>query len=144
MTGIDTRDLVGAELAFVYGPLSFQSEYYVNYINRITGADCKAQGAYAYVSYFLTGENRPYDRTRGIFGRVKPYENFFRVRDENGVVPETQTQTQETPADATTVRSIALAAAASSRPHATARSRSPSTSGPPVRRTRKLCEPSTA
>jgi len=86
MNHIDTRDLVGAELAFVYGPLSFQSEYYVNYINRLTGADCKTQGAYAYVSYFLTGEHRPYDRTRGYFGRVKPYENFFRVRDENGCV----------------------------------------------------------
>ena len=70
----------------MYGPLSFQSEYYLNYIDRTDHANAKTQGAYAYVSYFLTGENRPYDRSRGVFGRVKPFENFFRVRDENGNV----------------------------------------------------------
>lgn len=83
---VTARDLIGAELAFVYGPLSFQSEYYVNYIARSAHADCKTQGAYAYVSYFLTGENRVYDRHKGCFARVKPFENFFRVRDENCTV----------------------------------------------------------
>jgi phosphate-selective porin OprO/OprP len=83
---IDTRDEIGAELAGVYGPLSMQAEYYVNYINRTQHVDCKTQGAYVYVSYFLTGESRPYDRKRGVFGRVKPFENFFRVRDEGGNV----------------------------------------------------------
>lgn len=86
MTDVASREEVGAELASVYGPLSFQSEVYVNYIDRLAHADSKTTGAYAYVSYFLTGENRPYDRKRGVFGRVKPFENFFRVRDENGNV----------------------------------------------------------
>jgi len=86
LTDVDTRDEFGFELASVYGPLSFQSEVYVNYINRMEHADAKTRGCYAYVSYFLTGESRPYDRARGIFGRVKPFENFFRVRDENGNV----------------------------------------------------------
>lgn len=80
------RELIGTELAFVYGPFSFQTEYYVNFIDRSDHADCKTQGAYAYVSYFLTGEHRPYDRKKGVFSRVKPYENFFRVRDENCTV----------------------------------------------------------
>jgi phosphate-selective porin OprO/OprP len=86
LSDVDTREEIGVELATVYGPFSFQSEYYVNYINRMEHVDCKTQGAYAYVSYFLTGENRPYDRKRGVFGRVKPYENFFRVRDQGGNV----------------------------------------------------------
>jgi phosphate-selective porin OprO/OprP len=85
LNNVDYRNEICAETAMVYGPFSVQSEYYVNYIDR-TGsyADCKVQGAYAYVSYFLTGENRPYDRKRGVFGRVKPIENFFRVRGEDG------------------------------------------------------------
>ena len=33
------------------------------------------------MSYFLTGENRVYDRNMGCWTRVKPFENFFRVRD---------------------------------------------------------------
>jgi len=86
LTDVSARNEIGTELASVYGPLSFQSEYYVNYIDRTEHADCKTQGAYAYVSYFLTGEHRAYDRKRGYFARVKPNENFFRVRDENGNV----------------------------------------------------------
>lgn len=86
MTDVSARNEVCAELASVYGPLSFQSELYLNYIDRTANPDCKTTGGYAYVSYFLTGENRPYDRKRGVFGRVKPIENFFRVRDENGNV----------------------------------------------------------
>jgi phosphate-selective porin OprO and OprP len=83
LTDVQDRHEIGVELANVYGPLSIQAEYYVNFIERTSYADCDAQGAYACVSYFLTGENRPYKRSRGVFERVRPYENFFRVRDEN-------------------------------------------------------------
>jgi phosphate-selective porin OprO and OprP len=37
-------------------------------------------------SYFLTGEHRPYIRKEGLIGRVIPFENFFRVRTEDGCV----------------------------------------------------------
>jgi phosphate-selective porin OprO and OprP len=86
LTDVAARDEIGAELAAVYGPLSIQSELYVNYIDRTAHPDCKTTGAYAYVSYFLTGESRPYDRARGVFTRVRPFENFFRVRDVDGNV----------------------------------------------------------
>jgi phosphate-selective porin OprO/OprP len=79
--------MLGLETAFVYGPLSVQSEAYVNYIDRLGASpNAKTAGGYVYFSYFLTGENRPYNRKTGTFDRVKPYENFFRVRDEDGNV----------------------------------------------------------
>ena len=38
------------------------------------------------LGYFLTGESRGYDKRMGKYDRVKPLENFFLVRDENGRV----------------------------------------------------------
>ncbi len=86
LTDINTRNMLGAELAFVYGPFSMQSEYYINWLDRSIAPDSKTTGAYVLFSYFLTGEHRPYNRASGTFERVKPFENFFRVRDENGYV----------------------------------------------------------
>lgn len=90
---IDTGDiaasdmqLFGAELAYVYGPFSFQSEYYGATIDEIGADDLSFNGCYAYFSYFLTGENRPYCRKAGVFNRIVPFENFFRVRDQDGNV----------------------------------------------------------
>jgi phosphate-selective porin OprO/OprP len=39
---------------------------------------------YAFVSYFLTGEHRPYDLGNGRFGRVKPRANFDPTRGDWG------------------------------------------------------------
>jgi phosphate-selective porin OprO/OprP len=77
---------LGLETAFVYGPFSAQAELNNFWLNRRQNADAHWHGAYAYVSYFLTGEHRPYKRTAGIFDRVRPFENFFRVRDGSGNV----------------------------------------------------------
>jgi phosphate-selective porin OprO/OprP len=68
----------------VYGPLSFQSEFFFSNLNHLTAASNDFYGGYAYVSYFLTGENRPYNRKMGVFDRVRPYQDFFRVRTEDG------------------------------------------------------------
>jgi phosphate-selective porin OprO/OprP len=78
--------IAGGELAFVYGPFSIQSEVFGAWIDSPVYGDVHYSGSYAYVSYFLTGEHRPYKRTEGIFTRVKPFENFFRVRDADGYV----------------------------------------------------------
>ena len=79
------QQLFGAETAVVYGPFSAQAEYFGSWLDR-SGArqDVNFNGAYVTFSYFLTGEHRPYDRKAGAFARVKPFENFFRVRAEDG------------------------------------------------------------
>jgi len=74
----------GAEAAAVYGPASVQAEYIATYINNDTQPDPYLWGCYVYASYFLTGENRVYERHHGAFGRVKPNENFWWV---NGPCP---------------------------------------------------------
>jgi len=79
----DDWQIAGAELAMVYGPLSVQSEVFGAWVESPVLGTVEYSGGYAYVSYFLTGENRGYKRTAGAFDRVKPYENFFCVRDEN-------------------------------------------------------------
>jgi len=79
--------IAGAELAFMYGPFSFQSEAMAAMLNPRNGdPEATLRGAYFMVSYFLTGEHRGYNRKEGRFDRVKVLENFFRVRAEDGCV----------------------------------------------------------
>ena len=77
------RQLLNFELAVVYGPLSFQSEYFSAFVNRIGAANVDYHGAYGQLGCFITGENRTYLRSKGTFGRIKPYENFFRMRGQD-------------------------------------------------------------
>ncbi len=84
LTDLIDMQVIGAEAALVYGPLSVQSEFFGSTLNREAGISNNLYGAYVYVSYFLTGENRPYNRQTGVFGRVKPYQDFFRLRTADG------------------------------------------------------------
>lgn len=91
VTGVDHVNLVGAEMAWVYGSLSLQSEYMLSLVDgdQIDGEatdQYNPRTFYVLASYFLTGEHRPYRRCEGWFGRVKPHENFFRVRDAAGAM----------------------------------------------------------
>ena len=74
---VDGVDLLALELAGKRGPLSFQSEF-VGSRSRLTGRGGAAtfSGAYLQVSYFLTGERRPYARSRATFGRVRLRTRF--------------------------------------------------------------------
>ncbi len=82
---VDNLQLLGAELAYVYGPFSAQSELFHANLNMIGASNVDLNGCYVFCSYFLTGETRPYVRTAGAFNdRVRPHENFFRVRGEDG------------------------------------------------------------
>jgi phosphate-selective porin OprO/OprP len=74
---LDSVTRFGAELAGVYGPFSFQSEYTrANLSGTGYSGDDVLEGYYAYVSYFLTGESRVYDNKAGKFDRLKPKHNF--------------------------------------------------------------------
>lgn len=79
--------IYSGEAAFVYGAFSAQAEYFGLSLNRDAGfGNQQFNGCYVLFSYFLTGENRTYDRRSGTFNRIVPFGNFFRVRDENGYV----------------------------------------------------------
>ena len=51
---------------------------------RPAGQTLNYWGYYVQAGYFLTGENRGYDRRYGIYERVRPFENFFFTRDQEG------------------------------------------------------------
>lgn len=78
IAGGDDYALLGLESVINVGAFQFVSEYQNVWLNR-AGGDLNFNGAYAYVSYFLTGEHIPWDRKTGCLGRVKPFENFFLV-----------------------------------------------------------------
>jgi phosphate-selective porin OprO and OprP len=70
------------EMATVWGPFAMQSEAFVSNVNLISADSEWIGGAYVHCSYFLTGENRVYERygQHGAqFGRQTPYSNFFWV-----------------------------------------------------------------
>ncbi|MBI1387079.1 MAG: porin [bacterium] len=70
----DAMDLLGAEMALVYGPASIQAEYQRADIDSTLGGSDAVDGYYVMASYFLTGEHRAYKE--GVFSRVKPNNNF--------------------------------------------------------------------
>jgi len=71
----DDVDLINPEVALVYGPFSFQGEYFYNKLNSSVENDPTFTGWYAYVSYFVTkGDHRGYKGWS--FDRVKPQKNF--------------------------------------------------------------------
>lgn len=71
---VDHADLLGLEAAATFGSLSVQAEYNREILHRTDSAlpEPKYDGGYVYVSYFLTGDHRPYDRSAGEFGRIVP------------------------------------------------------------------------
>ncbi len=74
--GADQAGQVGVEAALVRGPLSVQAEYFNTWVDSTVAGDPSFDGFYAQVSWFLTGEHRPYKRAEGIFDRVHPLRNF--------------------------------------------------------------------
>ena len=78
-----TYTTANLEGAVVWGRVALQSEAYLSHVNIADAPNNNAYGAYAHLSYFLTGENRIYERfgQHGAqFGRNVPFSNFFWVR----------------------------------------------------------------
>jgi phosphate-selective porin OprO/OprP len=67
-------DLINPELAVVFGPFSFQGEYFWVNTDAPDVDDPTFTGWYAYGSWFITGESRTYKGFK--FDRVKPNNNF--------------------------------------------------------------------
>jgi phosphate-selective porin OprO/OprP len=70
------------EFAGVCGPLTLQSEVFLSTVARNTAGAATTNGAYAHLSWFLTGENRifePFGQHGAQFARNVPYSNFFLV-----------------------------------------------------------------
>jgi phosphate-selective porin OprO and OprP len=86
---IDSLSLVGntqttgnLEGAIVWGAVTLQSEAYLSMLDLAAGNQV-VNGQYVHLSYFLTGENRIFERfgQHGPqFGRNAPYSNVFAVR----------------------------------------------------------------
>ncbi len=69
-------ELINAELAWVQGPFSFQTEYFQAFTGVSQEGNLKFWGFHVQASYFLTGEHRTYDPANGVFSQTKP-KNFF-------------------------------------------------------------------
>lgn len=82
----DHDQLLGLEAAWIAGPLYIQAEYIGVPVAQVNGPNLYFDAAYVNVSYFLTGEHRTYNKLFGIIDRVFPFENFFRVRGEDGCI----------------------------------------------------------
>ncbi len=91
----DDVQSVNGEVMWYWGPLWVQSEtcwahvdnaFYPASAAATPRGDLNFYGTYVMVGYFLTGDNRGYDKRFGKYDRVRPLENFFLVRDENGCI----------------------------------------------------------
>lgn len=65
--------IVATEAAFVSGSLSGQFEYLHAFANGGSAGSVDFPGLYLQVNGFLTGEHRPYNYTKGVFGQVIPH-----------------------------------------------------------------------
>ncbi len=69
----------GAEAAAQFGPLLVQGEYLRTFVERQSFSrlrDPEFDGAYAQLSWVVTGEQHQYSKTSGTFGRVSPVSRF--------------------------------------------------------------------
>jgi phosphate-selective porin OprO/OprP len=90
--GSSSTGVLGLELFYVMGPFSLQAEYAWATAHSATFGATNVgergfEGGYVQVSYFLTGENRIYDRRLGREGTTyiaSPYTPFWFVNREEG------------------------------------------------------------
>ena len=64
------------ETAIVRGPFSFQAEGDIVPVSMNDGRTPIFAGGYLFMTYFLTGEHRTYDRNLALFDRIKPKHPF--------------------------------------------------------------------
>jgi phosphate-selective porin OprO/OprP len=67
-------NVLGGEVAYVTNSLSMQAEYLQATVVGIVETELSSY--YGQISYFLTGESRPYKSSLDGFGRIKPNNNY--------------------------------------------------------------------
>lgn len=75
------QDTLAVELAASFGPLTAQAEYAKATLEDAFGSagsreDADVDAYYAQLSWFITGEKKPYKKDRGAFGSPKPTNAF--------------------------------------------------------------------
>jgi phosphate-selective porin OprO/OprP len=80
-TDVEKTNILGAEIAYVRNRLSLQGEYLRTIVSLIPqmelhSTEYELNGYYGQVSYFLSGESRPYKSSYAGFSRVKPNNNY--------------------------------------------------------------------
>ena len=76
--------LFGLDFALLAGPWTLQAETIRASIDSHESDDPRFSGAYLALSWFVTGESRPYDRQTGRFGRLYPSRSFLAGNSERG------------------------------------------------------------
>ena len=71
---VEQTNLIGTEMAWIMGPLSFQGEYIMNIVDADQTYNFTSY--YCQISYFLTGEKRKYKNSLTGFDRVSPEKNL--------------------------------------------------------------------
>ena len=76
-----TQEVFNLELAALYGPWNFRSQYFTTFLHHVDNAPINdgtlfCQGAYVQMNYSLTGEAQGYNRKVGNFERLVPFNNF--------------------------------------------------------------------
>ena len=72
----DTATIYGPELAFNYGPVRAQGEYYRYDIEGIGGGSAKFDAWYLQASWIITGESYKYNIKKAAYSGVKPDNPF--------------------------------------------------------------------
>jgi phosphate-selective porin OprO/OprP len=89
----DHVQTIDPEFMVTWGPLNFRAEAALAYVDNartpgnnrlVSRGNPFFWGAYAQVSYFLTGEHWGYDRRQGVYDRPRVLENAFVVQGEDG------------------------------------------------------------
>lgn len=77
----NSQQLYNLEAAQVVGPLTLQAEWYASVVQQTGAGPVFFHGFYTDAAYFLTGEHRGYDRTRGAFDGVRVLRPVFKAAD---------------------------------------------------------------
>jgi len=72
----DNGAILGTEATLAFDSFSLQGEYLRHFTDTPDGRDPAFDGFYLSLSYFLTGEHRPYKKSSAVFDRVHPKRNF--------------------------------------------------------------------